>query len=118
MTSTLTANLTATSGSGALPSGSVTKSVTNSGIDLASITQEIGTSYEQVATPSDLAFPAYLLIVNDSATGTVSVSVTNDDTYKYASLAPGEMLLLSQCPSKPYLKGSVSCQVAIRACEA
>lgn len=117
MTSTITASLTGTSGSAGLPSGSLTKSYTNTGTDLASSTQSIGTTYEQLSLPADISFPAHIQITNDSGSGTVSISITSSDTYKFASLAPGATMVIPSCPSNPYLKGDVTCQVAVRVCE-
>lgn len=117
MTSTITASLTATSGSAGLPSGSLTKSYTNTGPDLASFSQAIGTSYEQLSVPADVSFPAHLQITNDDSTATFSVALTSADTYIFASLAPGATMVVPACPSNPYLKGTSAGQIAVRVCE-
>jgi hypothetical protein len=117
MTSSASLSLSATSGSASLPSATLTKSFTNTGADLAAFSQAIGTSYEQLATPADLSYPAHLLITNDSGSGTISVAVTAADMYRFAFLAPGASILIPSCPANPYLKGDVACQIAVRACE-
>lgn len=117
MNITASASLYATSGSAATASATVSKSYTPTGVDLASTTQAIGTTYEQLSVPGDLSFPAHLQITNDSASGVVSISVTNSDTYIFAKLDPGATCLIPACPSNPYLKGDVACQVSVRAAE-
>jgi hypothetical protein len=116
-TATLTANLTATNGSIALPSGSNTVTLTLTGTDMASSTQQVGTSYEALAIPGDVSAPYHILIYNPSTTSTLTVSITSSDTYKFAELAPGAVCLLPKCPSAPYVKFDVADQIAWRAAE-
>lgn len=116
-TATLTLNLTATNGSIALPAGSLTTTLTLTGTDMASSTQQVGTSYEALAIPGDVAAPYHLLIYNPSTTATLTVSITSSDTYKFAELAPGAAILLTKCPSAPYVKFDVADQIAWRAVE-
>lgn len=116
-TATLTANLTATNGSIALPSGSLTASLTLTGTDMASSTQNVSTSYEALAIPGDVTAPYHLLIYNPSSTSTLTISITSSDTYKFAELAPGAFTLLPKCPSAPYVKFDVADQIAWRAVE-
>lgn len=117
MTSTLSVSLSGTSGNASTGSSTVQRVYTNSGTDLASFTQTIGTSYEQLDVPADLSFPAHVQITNDSATETVSVSVTNSDTYIFASLAPGATLAVPSIPANPYLKATASSSVSVRVVE-
>lgn len=116
-TATLTANLTATNGSIALPSGSLTATLTLTGTDMASSTQNVGTGYEALAIPADVSAPYHILIYNPSTTSTLTISITSSDTYKFSELAPGAFCLLPKCPSAPYVKFDVADQIAWRAVE-
>lgn len=116
-TATLTANLTATNGSIALPSGSVTASKTLTGTDMASSTQNVGTSYEALAIPGDVTAPYHIWIYNPSATSSLTVSITSSDTYIFSVISPGGVILLEKCPSAPYVKFDVADQIAWRAVE-
>lgn len=117
MTNTCTCNLTATNGSIALPSGSFTYTRTASGTDMASGTQAVGTSCELLTVPADVSFPADLLIYNASATATLTVSVDNAATYRFAVIPPGGCIVVLGIPANPYVKFDVADQAAWRVVE-
>lgn len=115
---TLTANLTATVGSASLPSGSVTVSATLAGTDLGSATQQVGTSFELLDVPADISWPAHLMIVNQSASATLTIAVDVSGTYKMGVIPPGGVFLSSGVAAKPYVKFDVADQLVWRAVEA
>jgi hypothetical protein len=116
-TATIQANLTATLGSAALPSGSVQASPDLVGTDLGSSTQQVGTSYEQLDIPADVSFPAHLMVVNLSATSTLTLSMDNTTAKNFSVLPPGAPCVLPACPTKPYAKFDVAAQLLWRAVE-
>lgn len=116
-TATIQANLTSTIGAASLPSGSVQASPDIVGTDLGSSTQQVGTAYEQLDIPADVSFPAHVMIVNLSATSTLTLSMNNTDSMKFAVLPPGAPAVLPACPTKPFAKFDVAAQLLWRAVE-
>jgi hypothetical protein len=102
----MTARLYASKGGAYLPSVTYTKSATMAGVDMGSQTQLIGTTFEALSVPVDVASPYKLLISNLDNTNFVEMGFVSG-TYTMR-IPAGETLLMPYVSATLYLKADTS----------
>lgn len=120
----LSCSLTAAKIGATVDSGQLSVTATMAGADMATSTQQIGTSAEVLAVPADVGFPAHLCIVNLDQTNYVTIYQDSGALYQIAKLMPGsggepgQSCLLPGIAAAPYAKAnSAACQVQFTAVE-
>jgi hypothetical protein len=115
---TISASLVASKGGASISSGTLSKQIDMTGIDMETATQAVGTSNEQLAIHADIATPLDILIKNLDATNYVEIFRDNADAQLIAKLTPGAFCFCPGINVKPYAKANTaSCQLQFWACE-
>ena len=118
---TTVVSFSASKGGAAINSGSISDTIDMSGVDMGTVTQEIGTSNEALDVPADVSGDVHLVVKNLDATNYVEIFKDSGNAHLLSKLYAGEACSLRRIPSTTSLYGranTAAVQIQFWICEA
>ena len=86
-------------GGATINSGTLSDTVDMAGVDMATVTQSVGTSNEALGVPGDVSGDAHLVVKNLDSTNYVEIFKDNGNAHLLSKLNAGEACSLRSIPS-------------------
>lgn len=117
---TYVVSLSASKGGASINSGTISDTLDMTGVDMATVTQDVDASNEALDVPADVTGDVHLVVKNLDSAKTLYVYKDNADAHLLSKLGPGEACSLRSVPaSSLYVKASAAdCQIQFWICEA
>lgn len=118
---TTVVSFAASKGGAAINSGSLSDTLDMTGVDMGTVTQEIGTSNEALDVPADVSGDVHLVVKNLDATNYVEIFKDSGNSHLLSKLLAGESCSLRRIPSTTSLYGranTAAVQIQFWICEA